>query len=528
MSKISTCRKLRAPTKPVLSASIIICVMSVNSLVAVADEALLRTHCGKCHSGEEPEGDFDVRMLGESPSAESIGYWTDSIDYVKSGDMPPADESRLSDSARRRLVAFLRRKVRRYDTESKSVTRVAPRRLNNRELANSVRDALMIEDVGAHDPTANLLGDTLKDGFDTDGESLGISEFHLEQYINAFRKIVDATILSGPMPPPQLYEVTSDDLRMTSRSQRNREERANRTVDSIDILDVRLRAYFANFKTVPATGRYRIKIRAKGVDRRVYDENETGVYDGDPIRLRVHLGSRTRDFDLADDEVTEIELDEWLAEGTPVELSYLTDGLRMRGNGNFKFQYSIAHDYIKQHDPQLYYKVVTEVVPKSKFRNTNPAHWSHWTEYWQGPRPRIFDAEVEGPIYESWPPKRHTALLGENAGVERADTILAPIARRAWAPRVARWRTRSDRPDGPIEGRGTRRDRGDEGRNRRDPLFACLLADQSGTGTADGTFRGQARLLLGQYPAGRRAAGGVTRGPARFIRRCAGRDQPPY
>jgi hypothetical protein len=56
----------------------------------------------------------------------------------------------------------------------------------------------------------------------------------------------------------------------------------------------------------------------------------------------VHFGNRTRDFDLPDDEVLEIELEEWIAEGTQIFLSYPTDGLRLRGNGNFKFQYAIG------------------------------------------------------------------------------------------------------------------------------------------------------------------------------------------
>ena len=66
--------------------------------------------------------------------------------------------------------------------------------------------------------------------------------------------------------------------------------------------------FFTNLETVPATGRYRIKIRATGVDRDVYDEEETGTYHGDPIRLNVHLGDRVRTFELPDNEVKVIEL----------------------------------------------------------------------------------------------------------------------------------------------------------------------------------------------------------------------------
>ena len=52
--------------------------------------------------------------------------------------------------------------------------------------------------------------------------------------------------------------------------------------------------------------------------------------------------------------------------------------------------------------------------------------------YWQGARPRILGAIVEGPFYESWPPQRQLALLGKNPSAANAETILRPIAERAW------------------------------------------------------------------------------------------------
>ena len=112
--------------------------------------------------------------------------------------------------------------------------------------------------------------------------------------------------------------------------------------------------YFTNFETVPATGRYRIKIRATGVDRDVYDEEETGTYHGDPIRLSVHLGDRVRTFELPDNEVMVIELDEWIMAGTKIQLSYPTGWTAAKGNGNFKFQYAIASRPFQETRPETF------------------------------------------------------------------------------------------------------------------------------------------------------------------------------
>ena len=397
----------------------------------VADQALLETHCADCHGGADPEGDFALSALASHPHEASIGLWVTALEHLKAGDMPPPEDSQLSPADRRRLTRFLTENVRNYDEQARSF-RVAPRRLNNRELVNSVSDVLLIEDPGTHQPTGNLLGDTLQDGFDTNGDALGLSQFHLEQYIDAFRSIVDATILTGEQPVARFYDVSASDLRMTSLSQRRR-ERGNVEREYRDILDPRLHIYFSNFETAPATGRYRITIRAAGIDREVYDPDATGVYHDDPIRMSVHLGARVRTFDLPDNEVMEIELDEWIAAGTRLELSYPTDGLRMQGNGNFKFQYRIAHDYIKENDPDRYARVVEEQLPKAPGRTArNPSHWSHWVGEWEGPRPRVFSAAVEGPFYDSWPPRRQMALLGADPQIGNAAEILRPIAERAW------------------------------------------------------------------------------------------------
>ena len=366
-----------------------------------ANPELMEMHCGNCHNDDKLKGDFSLSHLGGNPDEDNAFLWEDSLDYVTLDEMPPPEKSELTSAERDELVQFLAAKVRGYHEQDDAPKRIKPRRLNNRELANSIRDVLMIEDLGTHQPVANLLGDTLQDGFDTNGDVLGLSQFHLEQYITSFRKIVDATIFSGKRPATKRIKVDPTDFRMTSLNQRRRAPIVDSETKSIDILDIRLHAYFDNFDSIPQTGRYRMKIRATGLDRGRYHSDDTGMYPGDPIKLGIHLGDRIKIYDLPDQKTHEIELDEWIAAGTRIELSHSTDGLRMKGNGNFKFQNRIAHDYIQKNNPKLYHKVVTEDVPKAKNRSTAPSHWVHWVSYWQGPRPRLFNAEIEGPLYDS-------------------------------------------------------------------------------------------------------------------------------
>ena len=406
--------------------------------VSRADQKLLETHCSKCHNDEKTKGKFNLRSLGNGPNAENGELWVTSLNNIEGLDMPPEDESELSVQDRERLIQFLKQKISDAHQMAGGAMEITPRRLNNRELIKSVADVLLIEDVGTHFPTADLVGDALNKGFDTDAETLGISQFQMEQYIVAFRKILDATIFSTGQPATQKIEVKAGHITLaTTTQQKTKQRKAQQRRELpdreyLDFGDIRSRLCLSNFLTAPATGRYRITIRATGVDRGIYATSDTGIYKDDPIRLAVHLGDRVHTFDLPDEKVMEIELDEWIAAGTSLQMSYPTDGLRMRGNSNFKFQYAIAGEYIKEHDPKRYAQIVANLDPKKK----GAGHWSNWVEYWQGPRPRLFSAEIEGPIYDAWPPKRQVALLGENPTAENAAAILELIAERAWRRKV--------------------------------------------------------------------------------------------
>jgi len=401
------------------------------------EQSLLKVHCMKCHSGATPKGDFSIHDLGERPGTESIDLWTASLDRVKAGEMPPAKRSQFSPADRKRLVRFLNEQVQRYAAETEKSHRIAPRRLNNREFENSVRDVLQIEDVGTHQPTDNLIGDSLHEGFDTHGETLGFSTFHLEQYIESLREIVDATILEGPQPQSKRYEISSTQIFAAHTSQNTKRRERQGTAEGFDFLDPKQLAYFKPFPVVPETGWYTISIRCTGLDRGLYAAEKTGIYGADPIRLTVQMGDRERTFDLPDEQVVDIELTEWLAKGTRLRLQYPTDGLTLRSNGNFKFQNAIAGEYIKEHNPALYEKVVAGITRKPGRRKLPPQSWHHWVDYWRGPRPRIYGATIEGPFYKTWPPQRQTALLGDHPTADQAETILHPIAERAWRREVA-------------------------------------------------------------------------------------------
>ncbi|MFL2943455.1 MAG: DUF1588 domain-containing protein [Limisphaerales bacterium] len=400
---------------------------------AQASPALLKQHCAECHNADKAKGKFKLADLGTAPNAANFQRWLDAAELVGAQEMPPEDGGNLTAAQRKQLVAYFKNGLAKYQATVELSLRNPPRRLNNREFVNSIADALLLEDIGTHQPAADLIGDSLHHGFDTHGATLGMSKFHLEQYVRTVRRIVAATILTGERPPVRRIEVPPTAIRSEHTSQNTtRPERRGRR-EGFDFLDPKQLAYLEGFRTVPTTGHYKITVRATGLDRRTYTAEKTGVHHGDPIRITARMGDRSRTFDLPDNQPRNIVLNEWLAVGTRFRLRYPTDGLTLRGNGNFKFQYAIGGEHIKETDPKLWLEIAQG--PKSR-RNTGerrrPESWHNWVDHWQGPRPRLLSATVEGPFYESWPPKRQVALLGKNPLAKNAAAILRPIAERAW------------------------------------------------------------------------------------------------
>ena len=397
-----------------------------------ASPQLLKTHCSKCHNEDKAKGKFKLTDLGQHPAGDNLQRWLDALDLVTSEEMPPEDDSELAASDRQKLVTYLKTQLASFEKAASGPKRTKSRRLNNREFENSIRDVLLLEDIGTHQPIANLIGDSLFQGFDTHGETLGFSKFHLEQYIEAVRKIVDATILSGKRPPAKRYEIgTSEMLAQHFKQNTKRQERHGRR-DRFEFLDPKQLCYFEAFKTVPTTGRYRISVRVIGKDRGKYSVQDTGMYHDDPIKLVALMGDREEVFELPDEKVIEIELDEWLAAGTRFRLQHRTDALKMRGNGNFKFQNAITGEYLKEHDRPLWDEVVAGIKTKPGRRTRRPETWHNWVNYWMGARPILYGAVVEGPYFKSWPPEPQVKLIGRKPKVAKAEEILRPIAERAW------------------------------------------------------------------------------------------------
>ena len=158
----------------------------------------LQTHCGDCHSGEEPAGALDLATLStDLTDAESMRRWILIHDRIDSGEMPPAAAPPLSKPDRSRAVATLSQHL---TVASRAESDVVLRRLNRNEYENTVRDLF---DVTV-DVKEILPADTPTDGFDNVGAGLAVSAEAAGAYLRAADVVLDAVF--GTAKPPKYIQ----------------------------------------------------------------------------------------------------------------------------------------------------------------------------------------------------------------------------------------------------------------------------------------------------------------------------------
>jgi hypothetical protein len=154
----------------------------------------LETYCIGCHSGDDPEGRFDMSgYTSVDLVVRDYMQWSLALERLSARAMPPADVDQPSDAERQQIVDWIdemRRTEARKHAGDPGV--VLARRLSNAEYNYSIRDLTGVDIRPARefpvDP-ANLAG------FDNSGESLAMSATLLAKYLQAAREVANHLVL---------------------------------------------------------------------------------------------------------------------------------------------------------------------------------------------------------------------------------------------------------------------------------------------------------------------------------------------
>jgi len=400
---------------------------------------LLEKHCFECHGEELQRGKRRLDGLGpDFASPASRAAWEDIAAVLDLGDMPPPEAAQPSPAEVRRLVDWIDGQLASTPaSEAGSRPRTVLRRLNRVEYRNSLRDLLGI-DTTLFDPTEGFPPDETEDGFDNVGEALVTSSTLLEQCLTAADLAVEhalryATEELERSAPPEPTRQTFRPPFMTWGGDFLPEvvRRGNEEFEDLFTQPTGEYGYLVLdelIEGVQRSGEYRVRVKAAGIDRE-HEYTALGTDTTQPLRLGLIPGTRREgslrrwnssekllvEFELADDEPTWHEARVWLEEGFVPRFDFPNGPPVKPSMLGF---FNLCH----KHHPELLGQL------------TGPLHsrGEKFLAVYRGPRARVFEVEVEGPLVEEWPPHAHTLVARTETGLVAVEESLVRFAARAF------------------------------------------------------------------------------------------------
>jgi hypothetical protein len=168
---------------------------------AVDHARFFEAHCVDCHGPDRQKADLRLDQLG-IPSKETTDTWNRIVVALRTGDMPPRNQTSVRAADREAFVNWAAGELAR-----RRPGRPGIRRLNRVEYENTVHDLL-----GIDTPLTELLPeDNPVQGFDNVADGLGISSILMERYLEAADAAFEGVFRRvKPLPPTTRRVVLMD------------------------------------------------------------------------------------------------------------------------------------------------------------------------------------------------------------------------------------------------------------------------------------------------------------------------------
>ncbi len=316
----------------------------------------LEQHCVDCHGPDRAKGGLRLDNLpADLTNADRFHTWEKVLARVASGEMPPKKRTQPAEADSKAFVKSLQDQLHRADRAALPLKgSLSLRRMNRVQYENTVRDLLSL-DIDLKD---RLPPDTRAHGFDNVGSALSLSSAQLEAYLSAADAALDAAIVTRARPVGIKTRIEGREA-LTQYSIR-REGRLLE-LEEAAVGFGRLE-FYAHHNGIPEEGRYRVR---------------ASVYTYKSPDKPVELYVRTRH--TTGDEV----------------VGYFEAPLNEPG----------VLEFVCKAKKNSYIVFQTYKLPYLG-RLPDPAER-------KGPGIGLQWVEIEGPLYESWPPPSHRRLFGD-------------------------------------------------------------------------------------------------------------------
>ncbi len=183
----------RIPLKLVALISSLMC----SAVLAQAPE-FIESHCYDCHDANEKAGGLDLTALQlELTDSGNFARWVKIHDRVAAGEMPPKEVERPSADDVNVFTRWLRDSL---IAAELAMSKDEPqlRRLTRTEYENTIRDLFDMPGIAL---AGILPADGQAHGFDKHPDALDISHVNVAKYLEAADHILDYAIVTRPDPP---------------------------------------------------------------------------------------------------------------------------------------------------------------------------------------------------------------------------------------------------------------------------------------------------------------------------------------
>ena len=181
-------------------------LLSLAATGEAADPSLrgfLENHCLECHDSSTKKGGLDLDTLPMTmDDPEHFRLWERVHDRIVAGEMPPKPNEQPPTAEMAPVLALLDDRLHEADAGKVARTgRSLYRRLTRQEYENALRDLLHLPELRIKQL---LPEDERRHGYDKIGQALDLSNVHLSQFMDAADVALTAAIATRSTPPPVL------------------------------------------------------------------------------------------------------------------------------------------------------------------------------------------------------------------------------------------------------------------------------------------------------------------------------------
>ena len=401
----------------------------------------LSQRCHKCHGAELQKADlrFDTLTLNFHDE-DVLLTWQNIVDMLNLGLMPPYEEPQPELAEMKPVVDWITGALKaHHEAEESTGGQTVLRRLNRNEYRNTIRDLLHL-DMTMFDPTDAFPQDDEEHGFDNIGKTLVMSDFLIEKYLDAADQIVRYAVLAGPQPEVKTDTFTFPIMRSgggflapaSRRLKQGYDELFRRPDDRWGFISIdRFR------KGVPHSGMYRVRVRASAHNQQHPYDRALRTDENEPIRMGI-VAASGRYGDLRRRNTSDVPLAEFemIADGKPrdyegkfwLDRSYVPRITYPNGPINLYWG-----AILRRYHPQLYDKTDRRKLTQREDQELVHRQTEVAVMNYLGPTIRVYEIEIEGPLYDQWPPPAYTSIFGErHPGKVKPRDVLTRFATRAY------------------------------------------------------------------------------------------------